>query len=46
MRDRFSVAIMLACAVVLVAQPNPQVCRTALAFGVLCCVLRLLVRRR
>lgn len=45
-RDHFNVAILLACMIVLVAEPNPQVCRTALAFGVLCCVLKLLVRRR
>ena len=42
----FNVAILLAFVIVLIAQPNLQIGRAALAFGVLCCVLKLLVRRR
>jgi hypothetical protein len=45
-RDHFNVAILLVVVVVLVLQPNPQLSRAALAFGALCCVLKLLVRRR
>ena len=45
-RDHFNVAILLVVVVVLVVEPNPRLSRAALAFGVLCCVAKLLVRRR
>jgi hypothetical protein len=45
-RDHFNVAILLAVVLVLVAPIDLQLERSALAFGVLCCMAKLLVRRR
>lgn len=45
-RDHIDVAIMLTLMIALLRPADPHIWRTAFAFGVLCCVVKLLVRRR
>lgn len=46
MRQQLNLAILLAFAVVLIWPGEKQLTETAFTFGVLCCVAKVLVRRR